>query len=340
MHKKFNTEAEWHALRDSHIGGSEVAALFNLWRQPDGSEVVRHLYEAVGEHDICLGSLSPYLTGYRLFQIKSGVVQPDNLDEVERVMAGQFLEPGIAAWANKRWPDWGLKKSHVYHVHPTIEGMGASLDYFSAAREPIDIKNVDGLQFKRKWVIDDETGEIVDFPFAIVLQIQQQIACFGAQRGGVLANVGGNELRRGFMARHQPTIDRIEIAIQAFWAAVKLGLPPMDADYGTVAEVFSFGEAKDQSPPLDYRGDPIADSVLRRYVRWSAHQAFVKAQIDLLKGRLALHLGEHYKARFDSGQVSWPTIHREAKRIEYDVPEKTYRGAMTVSKPFVEKAPK
>lgn len=340
MHHKFKTEAEWHALRDAHVGGSEVSALFNLWRQPDGTEVVRHLYETVGEGDLCLGSLSPYLTGYRLFQIKSGRVEPDNLDEVERVMAGQFLEPAIADWAKRRWPKWGLLKSRVYHVHPTIEGFGASLDYFTqTGKEPVDIKNVDGLQFMRKWTLDDETGEIIDFPLSIVLQIQHQIACTGAQRGHVLACVGGNELRRGSMPRHQPTIDKIETAVRAFWAAVAAGIEPMEADYGTVAEAYSFGKAKG-GPPVDWRGNDDADRALRRYVRWNRHAAFVKGQLELLKGGVARHLGEHYKGLFDSGQVSWPTIHREAKRIEYDVGEKTYRGAMTVSKPFVEKTPK
>lgn len=334
MHKKFNSEAEWHALRDAHIGGSEVSSLFNIWLLPDGREVVRHLFEAVGEGDVCLGTLSPHKSGYRLFMEKSGRLAPDDLSEVERVLAGQHLEPAIATWANTRWPDWGLKKSRVYHVHPEIEGFGASLDYFDKQRRPIDVKNVDGLQFKRKWDVDKETGEVVDFPLHIVLQIQHQIACFGSEEGGVLACVGGNELRRGFMPRHQPTIDKIETAVRAFWAAVHAGLEPPDADYPSVAEVYAFGESKDDNlPPIDWRGRDDADKDLRRYVRWLKHLKFVESHVELQKGRVAQRMGEHYKGLFDSGTVSWPTINRPAKRVEYDMAAKTYRGALSVSKP-------
>lgn len=336
--QKFTTEEEWHALRDAHIGGSDVAALFNLWRDADGVERVRHLFEAVPEDSLCLGSLSPYKTGYRLWMEKAGRLAPDDLSEVERVLAGQFMEPAIAAWANRRWPDWKLLKSRVYHVHPDVPGFGASLDYFiQKGAQPVDIKNVDGLQFKRKWLLDSDTGEIVDFPMAIVLQIQHQIACTGAERGWVLACVGGNELRRGSMPRHQPTIDKIETAVRAFWAAVAAGIEPMDADFGTVKEVYFFGDAKDtDNPPVDWTGTTTeaedADRVVRRYLRWNDHLKFVTQQVDLLKGRVGQHVGTAYRAKFNSANVTWPTIHREAKTVSYDVAEKTYRGGMTVTR--------
>lgn len=332
MHIHFKGEAEWLALRDSHIGGSDVAALFNLWRRPDGSEVVRHLYEAIGEHDVCLGSLSPYKTGARLYMEKAGRLAPDDMAENQRILAGQFLEPGIAAWGNKRWPDWKLKKSHVYHVSDDTKGMGASLDYFDGRRRPIDIKNVDGWVFRQKWVVDEQTGEIVDLPFSIVLQIQHQIACFGGDEGGVLACVGGNELARGFMPRHEPTISKIKTAVNAFWAAVDMGLEPPEADYGTIAEAYAFGESKDNATTaLDYKDDEDANRELRRFLRWDRHKKFVENHVELLKGRVAQRLATNYKAEFADHIVTWPTIHRPAKEVSYTLKESTYRGGMRVT---------
>lgn len=333
MHVKFSGEAEWLALREQHIGGSEVAALFNVWRRPDGSEVVRHLYELAEDDEICLGSLSPYTTGYRLYMEKTGKIVPEDLSQVGRIMAGVYLEPAIAAWANRRWPDWKLKKARVYHQHPEVKGWGASLDYFEGSgatvKVAIDVKNVDGYEFKQKWSVDDETGEIFNFPLHIVLQLQHQIGATGCDKAGVLACVGGNELRRGFMAKHEPTQQRIREAIQAFWAGVAAGVPPPEADYGSVAEVYAFGDADGEELNLGDNAKACRD--VRRLQRWAAHAKFVEGQLELLKGRVASYMGTSTKARFDGLKVSWPVTTRPAKQVSYFVDEKTYRMGLRIS---------
>lgn len=339
MHVKFNGEAEWHALREAHIGGSEVASLFLLWQTPDGNEVVRHLYEESGPDDICLGGLSSFKSGFRLWAEKSGKIPPDDLSDVGRIQAGQYLEPAIAEWAKRRFPSFPLLKSRVYHQHPTIRGFGASLDYFiRKGMEPVDIKNVDGFIFRQKWEIDD-TNAIVDFPLHIVLQIQHQIACIDdpkrglkAERGHVLACVGGNELYLGSMPRHQPTIDKIEIAIQAFWYAVDNGLAPPVGDLPAVKEVFAVGLDKDaEGAILDFGGKPEIDRLLSRAMRWGKHAKFVEVQLELIKGRIGMLIGDHYGMRTDGFKVSWPTIQREEKVVSYVSPASTYRGGMRVS---------
>jgi predicted phage-related endonuclease len=327
MHAKFNSEAEWLALREANVGGSEVAALFNVWRAPDGSEIVRHLYETPGEGEIMLGSLSPYSTGYRLYCEKTGQVMPEDLARATRVIAGQFLEPAIAAWAKSRWPDWGLLKSRVYHLHPTVPGWGASLDYFTQrGGEPVDVKNVDGLVFKNKWVVED--GEIVNWPLHIVLQVQHQIACKEAEAGWVLTCVGGNELFRGRIPRHQPTIDKIEVAVRAFWEAVAAGAPPPDVDYDTVKEVYAVG-FKDTT--VDLTADESAGRAARRYSRWTRHAKFVEGQIELIKGRVAASLGDKTRATIAGGRVTWPVINRQPKSYMVNLTEKTYRGGLSVT---------
>src|SRR5438876_1235420 len=90
----------WHDLRAKHVGGSEVAALFNE---------------------------SPYLTRYQLWNIKAGLIEPPNLDDDERVQAGQFLEDGIVSWANKKW-NMNFTRAGVYVKHATVEGMGCTPD--------------------------------------------------------------------------------------------------------------------------------------------------------------------------------------------------------------------
>ena len=62
--------------RKHWIGASESAALFGV---------------------------SPYTTKFELWHQKVGNIAPPDLDDVERIMAGQYLEPSIAAWAGAKW---------------------------------------------------------------------------------------------------------------------------------------------------------------------------------------------------------------------------------------------
>jgi predicted phage-related endonuclease len=327
MHLTFKTEAEWHTIRESQIGGSEIACLFNVWRLPDGREVTRHLFEAYGPDDILLGSVSPHKTGYRLWLEKAHKLEPEMLDGIERIEAGKHLEPAIAAWAKRKWSDWPLLKSRVYHVHPRVAGWGASLDYFvRKGMEPVDVKNVDKFVFKSDWATEE--ADVVNFPLHIALQLQHQIACVEAEAAWILACVGGNELWRGRVHRHAPTIAKIEQAIVAFWDAVAEDRAPDHQDYDSVAELYAFGTA---GAAVDLSGDASISRDIRRLNRWKAHGKFVEGQLDLMKGRIAGRVEGNVRATFDGGRLSWPVIERAEKQVSYLMPAKTYRGGMTIT---------
>ncbi|TFH51590.1 MAG: hypothetical protein E4H01_00345 [Lysobacterales bacterium] len=160
--------------RKNWIGASESAALFGV---------------------------SPYTTKFELFHQKVGSIAGPNLDTAERVMAGQFLEPSIAAWASKKW-DWPVVSVPEYRQHAHVPQMGCSLDFETTdvAPEPIEIKNVDNLIFRDQW---DHDGDIItDAPAHILVQLQHQLACPDpkrmamAKRGWLLVCVGGNRLYR------------------------------------------------------------------------------------------------------------------------------------------------
>lgn len=326
-----SSEAEWHSVRERFIGGSEVAALFYTWRLPDGSEVVKHLYEAVPEDAIILGCLSPYTTGYALFNEKAGIVMPENF-ESERIDAGTFIEPALAAWANKKW-DMKLRKVHRYQSHDEIEGWGASLDYEVFAKgnvgTPVEFKNVDWLIFQREWVSDGE--EIFTPPLHINLQLQHQIGASDSDHGWIVACVGGNELKRGLIKRHEPTQEKIGEAIFAFWEGVRRGIPPAHvADYKAVSRAYAEG---DKATVADLVGNEFVPTLLSRYLRWKKHHEFVDVYLDNLKAKVALHLGEATKGITDGYRLSWPVINREEKEIPARIQKAlTYRGALTISK--------
>lgn len=197
------------AERQKWLGASEVAALF-------------------GE--------SPYSTRFSLYHEKLGNLPHADLDGDERVQAGNFLEPAIAAFAAEAW-GIRLRKVNRYIPHPSVERMGCSLDYEAFGEGsgyiPVEIKNVDSLIFRDGWKAQRDT--IVDAPIHILLQAQHQLACTGAPYAYLIALVGGNRLLRMRFDRDPETIALIEGEVAKFWVAVDARQEPR-ADFLEDAE--------------------------------------------------------------------------------------------------------
>jgi len=318
-------EEHWHTIRADHVGGSEIASLFYQWELPDGRIVFRHMWEERPDDAVMLGCCSPYLTGFRLYHIKAGIMEPDDLDN-ERVRAGQFLEPAIAEWAKDKW-DWKLRKVHRYLT--PAPGMGCSRDYeaVEAGFPPVECKNVDWIQFKEKWIAEGD--EIVTPPLHINLQLQHQIAATDADHGWIVACVGGNELKRGRIDRHEPTIERIKAAVARFWLGVKAGETPHGfEDYDTIAVLFAYGE-KDKH--VDLRGDNELPTLCADYLKEKAANKASTERLDTLKAQITARMGDNTRATADGFTLSWPAVHRVEKLIPEKLqPAKDWRQGLTV----------
>lgn len=187
--------------------------------------------------------VSPFTTRFELWHQKTGSIARPDLDASDRIEAGRFLEPAIAAWASHRW-SWPLAKVSEYLVHPHVSRMGASLDFEAGDGSPIEIKNVDRSIFREKWVA--EGAELVDAPIEYLVQVSHQLACRpSAKRGWLVACVGGNELYRMPVERHAGLIARIEGAVTEFWASVDAKRPPppdFSDDGAAIAALFRRGD--------------------------------------------------------------------------------------------------
>ena len=327
---KIADEAEWLRFRERHIGGSEVASLFYSWRFPNGVIKTVHMFEPVPEGAIFLGCLSPYKTGFRLWCEKAGLLEPENLDDDERVQAGKFLEPSIAAWSEHKW-GWDLRKVRRYLTHDTVPGWGASLDYevVDQGYPPAEMKCVDKYAFKNDWIADKD--DIIEPPLHINLQLQTQIGVTNATTGWIVAVVGGNELKRGEIARHGLTQARIGEAIAAFWRSIDSDQgPELYADRDTIVDLYRDGSANE--PPLDLNDDAVLPVLCRRYKRLKEHADFIETLTDNLKGRIAGRLGEFSRARTHGYKITWPAIHREEKMIPAKVQKAlNYRGGLLIT---------
>ncbi|CAB4130396.1 hypothetical protein UFOVP119_20 [uncultured Caudovirales phage] len=323
-----SSEAEWLSIREANIGGSDVASLFYRWRYPDGTEAVHHLFDRPPEGSQILECLSSFKTGYRLWQEKAGRLQPENLDNVERVQAGVFLEPALTAWANKKW-EWKLRNVHRYLTHPIIKGWGASLDceVHEPGMPPVEFKNVDGWIFRDEWVVME--GEILMPPLKYELQLQHQIGAAKADHGWVVACVGGNQLMRGRIDRHEGTQEKIANAVSAFWASIANNVEPVWlADYEAVAEVYSHGSA---DLATDLTGDEELSVLCNSYLTQKKELGELEMIVDNIKAQIGARIGEATKVKAAGFRLGWPVIDRPEKEIPARIQKAlVYRGALNV----------
>lgn len=234
----YTSEAEWLALRLRDVTSTDVAALFGL---------------------------SPYKTPFELYHEKgSGEAVAFHVNE--RMKWGTRLESAIANGVAED-QGWTVEPFKVYIRDPEAR-MGSSFDFQvhhpEHGRGIMEIKNVDGLVYRRSWK-DDGAGNI-EAPEHIELQVQHQMEVAGVEWCAIVALVGGNEAKLAFR-RRDPAVGRaIRRRVDLFWKQVAMGdAPPADytRDAELIAQLYSqveqgtvydaWTDAEIQSLVLDYK---------------------------------------------------------------------------------------
>lgn len=261
--------------------------------------------------------VSPYLTRFELWHQKAGHIEAANLDGQERIEAGRHLEPAIAAWAAGKW-SWPLRNVEAYLAHPSVEGMGCSLDFETLDGEPVEIKNVDRSVFlDGDWLAEGDL--LLDAPAHFLIQLQHQLACRpGPARGWLVACVGGNRLYRMEVARHAGLIARIEREVVAFWRSIAAGEAPDPdflADAAVIGQLYDGGSGEGV---VDLRDDLRAHDLCAEYLAALADEkvarerktrALAELKTKMQGSRVALAAGG---MRVRASLVPAAEIHREA----------------------------
>lgn len=281
LHPIPSDRAEWLALRDKHLGASEVAALFQA--QPD------------------------YMPGvFALWMHKAGRVPLPPVD-AERTKWGLLLEDAIAAGAAER-EGWDVRPGR-YASHES--GLGATLDRIIAAPSAddyaagyvgpgaLELKNVDWLQTRRGRAWEGEP------PLHVLLQLQAQLAATGFAWGAIAWLVGGNDLRV-LRYRARPAVQaEIVRRTAAFWQSIREGNPPApDGSDATYAALLALREEPQDDEPTDLRGDNEAEIAAADYLRGAAMEKEGKALREAARNVLLGKIGAHRWAKLNGATVS------------------------------------
>lgn len=300
----YANDAEYQALREAHVGASEVAA-------------------------VC--GVSPWATRFEIWHRKRDkTAQPDN----ERMFWGRILEGAIAEGVRQQHGLHGLEKATKYYQDEQVPVLGASLDYFyidADWRAPcvLEIKTTSRESFYRDWTDGP--------PLYYQLQVQAQLACTGWLGGMIAVLVGGNALEMYTIDRHEGAITRIRSEVYAFWKSIENNEPPApdwEADSKMIADLYRHADA---SKALDIVPGAEADrlSVLcAAYKDAATAKSAAMRKQDAAKAEILSILQDASRAVSPEWEISAPTVAeavipatvRQSYRRMY-VKERRFKGA-------------
>ncbi|ADG20360.1 phage-type endonuclease [Paraburkholderia atlantica] len=217
-----NAREQWLADRQAGIGGSDVAAALGLSR---------------------------YKTAFQLWAEKTGRLEPENLDDVERIRFGNLMEEIIAREYARR-NDVKVQRRNSIIAHPKYPFMRANVDrVVVGARRGLECKNVDGMAFRFGEWGEPGTDQVPD---EYLLQCHHYMVVLDYPEWHLAACVGGNSLRTYIIERDAETEEMLIEQEHAFWQHVERDeAPSLDYEHATAEAML-----KRMHPETD--GDEIA----------------------------------------------------------------------------------
>ncbi len=327
----FADKEAWLGLRNSTIGGSEVAALFEACSTEDPVPEEEGVgYEQDGQ------PVSPYASPLSLWALKTGKLQRVKTEN-ERIRWGHILEP-IVAEAIATAQGWRMRNPPGYFIHPTIPGMGASLDREidegDGIWRPFEIKTVSDAE---RWKWRNSVGEIV-LPMHILLQVQHQLAVTGLDRAYVGVLFGGSEERLITVERDDAMIAELEAAVADFWQRVADDNPPEpnpDRDLGVLRRLY---QHIDPTSVLDWRTNEEARALVAEYQRLGSRMGADKKDRERLQAQIWALLGNAEAADLGDALVktslteaSSYMVNRQASRTMRITKPKTRHGGRALA---------
>lgn len=288
---EFQSEAEWLALRDTDLTSTEVSALFGV---------------------------SPYATEYELWHRKTGQLVAE-FEGNERTVWGNRLESAIAYGVAEdlglivepfkvyvRLPEHRLGASFDFKVVGLVDGAEEN-EYRDLFRRHscgiLEVKNVDGLVFRRGWM--DEDGA-VEAPAHIELQIQHQMLCTGMKWGICAPLIAGNTPRPFYRLADEKVHAAIFKKVDAFWKSVDDGKAPKP-NYAEDADTIAALLLNDDGEQLDMTEDDHFDEVCAAYKSAAADEKEAKSRKDAAKGEILDMMGAAAGAKAAHYKVSAKT---------------------------------
>ena len=273
-------------FRASHVGASEVAALFDC---------------------------NPWLTRFELHHRKAGTIATpdfntvvDGTPESERIYFGVKLEPIVIEAACERW---GYTVEPLPHPVSNSRGLGGHPDCVATCPERgrgiLEVKTAD-------WLVAKGWGD--EPPANYLLQAQTYAGLVGVGWADVIVLVGGNELRR-FQYDFRPALyAEIERRVADFWDDVHAGRAP-PVDYSRDRETLTAVIGEPTEEVADLRDNLDAEQDAMDFAAGKALRDQGEAAMEVARTRLLERIGTAGRALLPSYRIGCAMTKGTADRV-------------------------
>jgi predicted phage-related endonuclease len=256
-------DQHWRDLRRTHVGSSDVAALFNM-----------HAYG---------------LTRWQLWHIKNGTL-PDAF-ETSVMSQGKHFEPAIASYAQDKF-SIQLRKVRRYLEADDCPSLGASVDYEQLGDGALIPTELKWSLWGKEWEYDGD--ELTHVPDNYLLQVQHQLAAMPSAPHAQLIAFTGGDLKRMIIPRSDTIISAIKEKVAEFMQSIIDGVePPVDfaVDAGAVMDLAASRPLAAMDLPPDMQ--PVFD----RFQAAKAAVAAAEVEQDAAKAELVKYVMDNSYAQ-------------------------------------------
>jgi len=313
----FTDEKTWLEERKKDITSTEISALFGI---------------------------SPYMTKFELWHRKKNNIEVD-FEMNDRVQWGMRLQDAIAAGVAED-NHWQIKRMDEYIRIPELR-IGASFDFSIEQNAPtpipvnfnlepgkvyyappfdgtvgvglLEIKNVDSLIAKNKWIID---GDNVEAPPHIEIQAQHQMLVSGRSFCYIAALVGGNRVILIKREPDQDIFEAIKKEVALFWKSIdenKAPEPDFTKDAKVISKLHQFSEP---GSIYNAEGDNEIFTLAKRYKELGTAIKSCDDEREGIKSQILMKIGDAEKVLGDGFSISASTV--GPAHVEYE--RQGYRG--------------
>jgi putative phage-type endonuclease len=278
----------WLSLRLDDVTSTEASALFGM---------------------------NPYQTHYELWHRKKNK-EIVKFEENERMKWGNRLESAIAHGVAED-QGWNVIPFKEYGRDPVLRA-GSSFDFKIAevvvgtsdndfadiiSNEGIlEIKNVDSMQLREKWIIED--GEVIEAPPHIEIQVQHQLMITGLPVAYIAALVGGNTVKLLKRKPQPDIIDKIRKKIENFWWTIENNQPPKPDFIQDAEFIISLYQSAEPGKIMNAQDDEIIEHLVNQYKDASEQEKIFTQMKKATKAQILELIGDHEKVVADTFSIS------------------------------------
>ena len=247
--------------------------------------------------------INPFMTPLKLWAIKTGQVQPDNLDDVEAVEWGSRLERVVSAkFMDKHGVKLIARKSR--YIHPIHEWLSCELDNIVAGTdELVEIKTVNAWAWKA-WENPDQ------LPAYVITQVMMQLGLSKRKVGWVACLCGGQKYIEKKIVFDQEFYDNLVDQCVTFWRMVESKTPPaaIAGDSGTLLALYP--KSNEDLALVEDMNTAIA-----RRQEIAGQIGALKLELDEVEVKIKAVIGDNLGIKTSQYQVTW----KEQVRAVVDV---------------------